>query len=149
MRDDWQRRIAIHESGHGFMAHALGLALDRVQLDPPRFDLVDKLGADRRLDHARILAAGCAAEELLFGNAIGGGSDDPKIGRLLRGDDEDALRWEVKLFLAGNIPPVRRIADALLRHGALSGDEVEVLVRGAKTFPRPERTSVAARPVFI
>jgi hypothetical protein len=145
MADDFELRVAYHEAAHGLMAHALGLTLDRVQVgDNPRFDLVDKLGPERRRDHARVLAAGPAGEELLFGNALGGGSDDPEIERLLQYDaeTEGALRWEVKLFLAGNVPPLRRIADALLRDGVLDGDQVEQLVRATSS---PSRRSVPMR----
>jgi hypothetical protein len=63
---------------------------------------------------------------------MGGGSDDPAIERLLQGDVEleAALRRQVRLFVVSNYPSVRRVADALLRHGVLDGDQVEKLGRG-------------------
>jgi hypothetical protein len=77
-----------------------------------------------------VLIAGCAGELLLGGVPRGGGSDDPKIKRLLRGDAEAeaALRREVALFITGNYPNVLRVARALARRGVLTGDEVERLV---------------------
>jgi hypothetical protein len=81
----------------------------------PRFDLVDTPGPERHRDYAMVLAAGEAGEAVLCDGApIGGGTDDPKIERLLQGADESVLRRKVKLFIASNYPNVRRVADALL-----------------------------------
>ena len=128
--------IAIHEVGHAFTAVALGLALSRVQIgDDPRYILDDFGESFRRLDRVRVLMGGGAAEE-----PIGTGSDDQQIADLLGPDDDEiALRDEVRRFLALNQGTLRYIAARLARRGMLSGDEVEALVRGAKTFPRAER----------
>jgi hypothetical protein len=57
MPDD-EDLIATHEGAHVTMATCLGLRVRIVQIgDDPHFDLVEKLGPDRRLDHARVLAA--------------------------------------------------------------------------------------------
>jgi hypothetical protein len=126
--------IAVHESAHCVMSVVLGWRVRSVQLDPPRFDLVDEL-SDARRDHIRILAAGCAGELLLGREPVGGGTDDPEIASLLDAtDNEAALRREVKLFIASNYPAVLRVARALLRKGYLDGEEIEQLVRG-RTLP--------------
>ena len=78
------------------------------------------------------MAGGAAEEVLLNREPIGTGSDDPEIERLLTNDDELALRREVRRFIASNYPPLLRIADALTRHGVLSGDEVERIVRARR-----------------
>jgi hypothetical protein len=129
--DDWQQRIATHEAGHATMAVVLGFELQRVQLNPPRYDLM--LGQpSRRLDRARVLMAGGAAEEAVLGlEPIGTGSDDEQIADLLTdADDEDALRDGVRRLLALNAGTVRYLAARLLRDGVLNGAEVERVVRG-------------------
>ena len=133
---------AHHEAGHGFMAIALNMPLRSVQLGiNPRFDLECDPRLTRRLDCVRVLMGGCAAEEVIFGEAVGGANDDPCIYELLTdADNEDALRREVKRFLAANYPAVQRVALALIDNGRLDGDEVEALVRGPdrlKSFPQP------------
>jgi hypothetical protein len=143
--------VAIHESGHALMATVLGFELLRVQVgdNDPRYDLAP--GPSRRLDRVRVLMGGGAAEEVVFDRQpLGGGTDDVQIADLLGPDDgEDALRDEVCRFLRLNAGTLRYLAARLARCGVLTGDDVVALVRGAKTFPRSERRSVAARPVFI
>jgi len=127
------RIIATHEAGHAFVAEALGLAVSSVQVGTnPRFDLVDVPGPERRLDFARVLAAGAAGEEVIFNcKPIGGGTDDLAIAELLcTNDDEQQLRREVRLFIAANYPAVQRIASALLRDGTLNGSQVNQLTKG-------------------
>jgi hypothetical protein len=73
--------------------------------------------------------AGAEGEAALLGRApIGGGTDDEKIAELIDGEDEEALRRQVRLFLANNYPVVLRVAAALKRDGTLSGEQVERLV---------------------
>ena len=68
-----------------------------------------------------------------FDRALGGGSDDEQIGHMLvEGDDEHALRAEVRRFLRLNAGTLRFLAAKLKRHGALSGSEVERVVRGKR-----------------
>jgi hypothetical protein len=130
-------RIAIHESAHVLLATALGLPVRFVQLgDDPCYRLERDPRPDQRVAEILVLMAGCAGEEIFHRTPLGGGSDDPQIARLLTAaDDEASLRRQVRLFIAANYPAVRRIADALLRNGMLTGDEVEAIVRG-KTFRR-------------
>jgi len=122
--------VATHEGGHAFVAVALGLLLDRVQIgDDPRYVLA-RGQRSRRLDRVRVLMGGVAAEEIVFGGAVGGGTDDQQIADLLRdGDDEGALRAEVNRLLALNEGTVRYLAAKLARHDTLTGDEVAALVR--------------------
>src|SRR5262249_2792219 len=82
--------IATHESGHAIVAVALNLGLERVQVcdGDPRYILVDGMSTRRR-DCLLTLMGGCAAEELVFGRAIGGGSDDVQIADLLEPDDDE------------------------------------------------------------
>ena len=125
--------VSVHESGHAFMAVALGLKLRRVQVgNDPRYLLDDCGEASRRLDRVRVLMGGGEAERVVFDRElIGGGSDDSQIADLLTDDDdEDALRDEVRRLLALNAGTVRYLAARLLREGVLNGDKVEALVRG-------------------
>jgi hypothetical protein len=130
--------IAVHESGHAFMAVALNLPLARVQVGKsPRYDLMG--GASHsRLDLVRVLIAGGEAERAVFNREpIGDGSDLKQIAELLKPDDNEAqLRDEVRRLLELNSGTLRWLAAKLARCGRLSGDEVEALVRGAKTLPR-------------
>lgn len=124
--------VAIHESGHVFVAVALRLRVRGVQLgDSPRFDFTDTPGPECRLDHVRVLMAGGEAERAVFGREpIGGGSDDRKIAELLTDDDDEAaLRDEVRRLLELNAGTVRFLAAKLARRGLLTGDEVEAIVR--------------------
>jgi hypothetical protein len=129
--------VAIHEASHAFAATSLGLKLKYVQVGNNPHYRIDTPRPDQRLAEVMTLCAGGEGEQLFFGCAIGGGTDDPKIERLLRGDakTEAALRRQVRLFVAANYPAVRRIADALQRDGMLTGDEVAAIVRG-RAFPR-------------
>jgi hypothetical protein len=135
-------RIAVHESGHAMLACVLNLPLDHVQVGrSPRYDLVDGLhlrDPASRLNRIRILAAGGEAEMVVFGGEpIGDGSDIKQIADLLKADDDEAqLRGEVRRLLELNSGTLRWLAAKLARCGRLSGDEVEALVRGAKTLPR-------------
>lgn len=127
--------IAIHEAGHAIMAVALGLSLARVQVgDDPRY-ILDDSGCPksfRRLDRVRVLMGGGEAERVVFGrDPFGTGSDDQQIAELLGADDNEvALRAEVARFLDLNRGTLRYVAARLARRGALTGDEVEALVRG-------------------
>ena len=139
--------VAIHELGHVFMAVALKHKVRSVQLgDNPRFDLVNDLSADhQRLDQIRILMAGCEAEAVVFDrDPIGGGSDEKQIAGLLAdGDDEAALRAQVRDLLALNAGTIRYLAAKLARADMLDGDEVARIIRGPKggirfdRLPRP------------
>jgi hypothetical protein len=136
---------AIHEAAHAFVAEAFGLAVSRVQLGDPRFDFVTEPPPERRLDHARVLMAGCEAEAALLGcEPIGSGSDNLEIERLLcDADDEAALRRQVRLFVD---PAVTRIAAALLRERTLTGAQITRLMKGEPhAHPRPNRSRGQAR----
>jgi hypothetical protein len=124
--------IAVHESGHAFMAVALNLPLARVQVGKsPRYDLMG--GASHsRLDLVRVLIAGGEAERAVFNREpIGDSGDLKQIAELLKPDDNEAqLRDEVRRFLRLNGGTLRYLAARLARRGVLTGDEVEALVRG-------------------
>jgi hypothetical protein len=123
--------VALHEAGHAFMAVALGLPLARVKLGrAPRYDLA-RGASHPRLDRIRVLMAGGESERIIFGEPRGDGSDLRQIAELLKdGDDEQALRDEVRKFLALNSGTVRYLAAKLSRRGQLTGDEVTAAVRG-------------------
>jgi hypothetical protein len=122
----------LHEAAHVVTAIAVGLPVCHVQLgSTPRFDFADAPTPEQRLAHILTLITGCEGEAALLNRVpVGGGSDDPRVAELLDvGEDEAELRREVRLFLAGNYPPVLRVAAALKREGQLDGVAIERLVR--------------------
>jgi hypothetical protein len=130
--------IAVHESGHAFMAVALGLPLRRVQVgDDPSYDLVAAPTHPRR-DLVRILMAGGAAETVIFGaEPVGTRADDEEIAALLdQGDNEPTLRNKVRRLIELNAGTVKYLASRLARAGVLSGSEVRAIVRGQFYQPR-------------
>jgi hypothetical protein len=131
--------ISVHEAGHAFCAVALGHAVLRVQVgDSPCSVLSPRRGIPPRLDRIRILAAGGAAEEVVFDRApVGTGTDDERIANLLTtDDDEGALRADVRRLIELNAGTVKYLAAKLARAGMLRGDEVRAIVRGQ---PNPHR----------
>jgi ATP-dependent Zn protease len=132
--DDFALRIATHESGHAFTAVVVNLPLARVRLHPnPRYDLRDGLhlrDPATRLDRIRVLMGGAEAERVIFGDAIGDGTDLTQIAELLIDDDDEiALRDQVRELLALNAGTLRWLASKLMKRGRLDGDEVERAVR--------------------
>lgn len=133
--DEVRHRVAVHEAGHVFVAAALGLPVRSVQLgDNPRFDFAAAPETVRRLDHARVLMAGCEAEAAVTRREpIGGGSDDTKVAALLdKNDDELTLRAQVRHLLTLNAGTVKYLAARLAQRGALTGAEVARIVRCSK-----------------
>jgi hypothetical protein len=121
-------RVALHEAGHAVVCLGVRLPLVRLQLNPPRYDLAP--GPHPRKAQLLALMGGGAAEELIFGDAIGTGSDDEQIRDLLEpGDDEAALRDQVRQLLRWNVGTVRLLAARLMRERALSGEDVEAFIR--------------------
>jgi hypothetical protein len=125
--------IATHEAAHALACVAFGLTLDRVQIcdNDPRFVWANTPRHDQRIAQILCLMAGGEAESVFFNRApIGDAGDSEKIRTLLWPcDDEQRMRREVRLWIAGNCPAILRVADALKRRGVLTGDEVARLVR--------------------
>ena len=79
------------------------------------------------------MAGGAAEEVLLNREPIGTGSDDPKIAELLvDGDNEAALRREVRLLIAANYPTVLRIELSGSRRSGLGRSGLGALGRGRR-----------------
>ena len=105
------RRIAVHEAGHGLLAEAEGLPLRRVlvgslaclraglnsngitELTPPA---QAKLPAEELRRWSRVLQAGMAAEQLIYGDSLGGSDDRALLGRLwgMSGFDAETAQRE-------------------------------------------------------
>ena len=132
------RRIAIHEAGHLLVARQEEMAVRQVlvgslaclraglntsgstELEPPAHA---KLPAEELRRWSRVLQAGIVAENLIYGQSVGGNDDRALLGRLwgLSGQDVDTAqreqrraRREVEAQLRASEQQLQAEADALL-----------------------------------
>jgi hypothetical protein len=132
------RRIAIHEAGHLLVARKEEMAVRQVlvgslaclraglntsgstELEPPAHA---KLPAEELRRWSRVLQAGMVAEQLVYGQSVGGTDDRALLGRLwgLSGQDVDTAqreqrraRREVEAQLRASEQQLQAEADALL-----------------------------------
>ena len=132
------RRIAIHEAGHLLVARKEEMAVRQVlvgslaclraglntsgstELEPPAHA---KLPAEELRRWSRVLQAGMVAEQLIYGQSVGGNDDRALLGRLwgLSGQDVDTAqreqrraRREVEAQLRASEQQLQAEADALL-----------------------------------
>ncbi|MDA0718215.1 MAG: hypothetical protein O2839_08395 [Cyanobacteria bacterium] len=132
------RRIAIHEAGHLLVARQEEMAVRQVlvgslaclraglntsgstELEPPAHA---KLPAEELRRWSRVLQAGMVAEQLIYGQSVGGNDDRALLGRLwgLSGQDVDTAqreqrraRREVEAQLRASQQQLQAEADALL-----------------------------------
>ena len=132
------RRIAIHEAGHLLGARQEEMAVRQVlvgslaclraglntsgstELEPPAHA---KLPAEELRRWSRVLQAGMVAEQLIYGQSVGGNDDRALLGRLwgLSGQDVDTAqreqrraRREVEAQLRASEQQLQAEADALL-----------------------------------
>jgi len=132
------RRIAVHEAGHLLIAEAEALPVSQVlvgslaclrsglntagstALEPPA---AAKLGLADLRRWSRVLQAGQVAEQLVYGDAIGGADDRAQLGRLwgLSGHDvataqreQRQARREVELALRAQQDRLSQEAEGLL-----------------------------------
>lgn len=132
------RRIAIHEAGHLLVARKEEMAVRQVlvgslaclraglntsgstELEPPAHA---KLPAEELRRWSRVLQAGMVAEQLIYGQSVGGNDDRALLGRLwgLSGQDVDTAqreqrraRREVEAQLRASQQQLQSEADALL-----------------------------------
>lgn len=105
------RRIAVHEAGHALVAEAESLPVRRVlvgslaclragleasgstEFEPPASA---RLPLEELRRWSRVLQAGMVAEQLLYGESLGGADDRALLGRLwgLSGQDVDTAQRE-------------------------------------------------------
>ena len=132
------RRIAIHEAGHVLVARQEAMAVRQVlvgslaclraglntsgstELEPPAHA---KLPPEELRRWSRVLQAGMVAEQLIYGQSVGGNDDRALLGRLwgLSGQDVDTAqreqrraRREVEAQLRASEQQLQSEADALL-----------------------------------
>ena len=132
------RRIAIHEAGHLLVARKEEMAVRQVlvgslaclraglntsgstELEPPAHA---KLPAEELRRWSRVLQAGMVAEQLIYGQSVGGNDDRALLGRIwgLSGQDVDTAqreqrraRREVEAQLRASEQQLQAEADALL-----------------------------------
>jgi hypothetical protein len=150
------RRVARHEAGHALLAQAEGLSVRRVlvgslaslqaglsgggstEFDPPA---TVRLPIDDLRRWSRVLLAGMAAEELLYGESLGGSDDRALLGRLwgLSGHDVATAQMEQRRAR-------REVDQWLRRHQDELEAEAERLLRLAPRLGR-SLAAPAAAPV--
>jgi hypothetical protein len=141
------RRIAVHESGHLLMAQAEAMPVAQVlvgslanlrsglntagstALEPPASA---KLSLAELRRWSRVLQAGQVAEQLVYGNAIGGGDDRALLGRLwgLSGHDVATAQREQRQAR-------REVEQALRAQQDLLHQQAEQLLTRAPRLWRP------------
>ena len=139
------RRIAIHEAGHLLVARQEEMAVRQVlvgslaclraglntsgstELEPPAHA---KLPAEELRRWSRVLQAGMVAEQLIYGQSVGGNDDRALLGRIwgLSGQDVDTAqreqrraRREVEAQLRASEQQLQSEADALLALAPMLG----------------------------
>jgi len=145
------RRVARHEAGHALVAQAEGLEVRRVlvgslaalqaglacggstEFDPPA---TARLPLDDLRRWSRVLLAGMAAEDLLYGESVGGADDRALLGRLwgLSGQDvataqleQRRARREVGQWLRQHQVELEAEAERLLEHAPRLGRPLPAL----------------------
>jgi hypothetical protein len=141
------RRIALHEAGHALLADAEQLPVRRVligslaclragleasgstEFEPPSSA---RLPLDELRRWSRVLLAGMAAEQLVYGESLGGADDRALLGRIwgLSGQDVDTAQREQRRAR-------REIEQQLRKQQQQLEQEAERLLLAAPRLGRP------------
>jgi hypothetical protein len=141
------RRIAVHEAGHALAAAADGLVVQRVLVGSlaclraglssggcTEFELPSsvRLPAEDLRRWSRVLQAGAVAEEVLYGESLGGDDDRALLGRIwgLSGFDVDTAQREQRRAR-------REVAAMLRRRRADLESQAQRLLEQAPRLGRP------------
>jgi hypothetical protein len=142
------RRIAIHEAGHVLVARQEAMAVRQVlvgslaclraglntsgstELEPPAHA---KLSPEELRRWSRVLQAGMVAEQLIYGQSVGGSDDRALLGRLwgLSGHDVDTAQREQRRARREVEQQLRRCQDELQA-------QAETLLAAAPRLGRPQ-----------
>ena len=142
------RRIAIHEAGHVLVARLEAMAVRQVlvgslaclraglntsgstELEPPAHA---KLPPEELRRWSRVLQAGMVAEQLIYGQSVGGSDDRALLGRLwgLSGHDVDTAQREQRRARREVEQQLRRCQDELQA-------QAETLLAAAPRLGRPQ-----------
>ena len=142
------RRIAIHEAGHVLVARQEEMAVRQVlvgslaclraglntsgstELEPPAHA---KLPPEELRRWSRVLQAGMVAEQLIYGQSVGGSDDRALLGRLwgLSGHDVDTAQREQRRARREVEQQLRRCQDELQA-------QAETLLAAAPRLGRPQ-----------
>ena len=142
------RRIAIHEAGHVLVARQEAMAVRQVlvgslaclraglntsgstELEPPAHA---KLPPEELRRWSRVLQAGMVAEQLIYGQSVGGSDDRALLGRLwgLSGHDVDTAQREQRRARREVEQQLRRCQDELQA-------QAEILLAVAPRLGRPQ-----------
>ena len=142
------RRIAIHEAGHVLVARQEAMAVRQVlvgslaclraglntsgstELEPPAHV---KLPPEELRRWSRVLQAGMVAEQLIYGQSVGGSDDRALLGRLwgLSGHDVDTAQREQRRARREVEQQLRRCQDELQA-------QAETLLAAAPRLGRPQ-----------
>lgn len=142
--------MLLHEAGHAYMGHLLGMRVMRMTVDPPevRFDPRSTITNCHRTGGAILLKLAGYAAIVAYGGdarlAVKGCDTDFEHARLwvaqmprAKGLEtfEDWKRLAVQTF-EGRKQVIGELAAALGNAGTLDGDEVRAIMRQAQRRPR-------------
>jgi hypothetical protein len=154
-----ERRTAVHEAAHAFVAEALGRATWCTSIEP-RGNAGGEVRLSEYLDDTTmlaLLAAGRAGEEAILGdvNEIGCGGDDRAIERIANVISQrtgEPARMIIKVAHAQARAivekykgAIRRLATTLQQKRMLKLDEVDRAIEEAKDLDRRHRKALWAR----
>jgi ATP-dependent Zn protease len=133
-----RRHVAYHEAGHAVIALRLGYELIDVTVKPHRRTegsfLVAKMRRPRA-DHIKLYLAGAIAEALVSPTPFYGASGDwRRICRIARdiARPEEVIEEcleETEVLVQQNAGVIAKVAEALLKHKTLRGDEVARIIK--------------------
>jgi cell division protease FtsH len=141
-----RRHVAYHEAGHAVVCVLLGYELIDVTIRPKgRTEgsfLMTKMRCPRA-DRIKLYLAGAIAEALVSPTPFYGASGDwQSIARIARGmaraeETLEKLLEETEALVQQNAEAIVRVADALLKHKTLKGEEVTKIMRAEMGLAEP------------
>jgi hypothetical protein len=141
---------AVHEASHTVVGLRLGCVLVEVTLDPPLTAFAAAPRPSAGIFCVRALA-GSAGEWLFTGR---GGGDDVDVAQVRRRlgiaytANIAGLRWSARSLVRAHRDDIATVAEALLRHQALSGPEVCDMLAAAVLIKKSVRNRESAKFSF-
>lgn len=134
------RQLAVHEAAHAVIAAKHGMGIVRATLHA--VDLVDDYQRNDVAFRVTLLAGQIAEERFAGGSTTetqqSGSEDLARVWLSLSGDPDTAeeklgvLRTLAKAHVDLHWPAIVRVAEALERHGELTGEQLQPIIAGRR-----------------